>query len=283
MQNLRLVSVGWFLVGAVVAACSSATAGGGGDDAGGGSLDGSVGGDAQSSAALATCAKVAEASCARIEKCTPWELPYGNLKLCQDAEVASCFRASIRKDTRIASAECAAAIQAQACGAPLPEACQGTRANGAECSSYAQCSSGRCGGVSAGICGTCAKPTSSEGDACSGPDGCYGDFYCDRSNAACVAYAQKGQPCLGRRCGTDLTCSDDDFCVAAPGEGEACTVDCKSGLVCSESRRCEKQKREESSQKPAGGACERDTDCVQGYSCVSQVCTLETPTPPPCN
>lgn len=264
-----------------MAACSSATPlAATGSDSGSTSLE--AGGDAGSTAVLATCAKVAEATCARFDRCRPWELPQGSLKLCQDSEVASCFRASTRKDTRIASAECAAAIQALACDAEWPAACRGTRDNGAECSSYAQCSSGRCPGVSEGTCGACAKP-STEGDPCSGADGCSGLFYCDRSSAACVGYAGKGQPCLGRRCGPDLTCTADDICVSSPAEGERCTSDCKEGLRCGESNVCEKLTREESPQKPSGGACARDSECLQGYTCASQVCTLAQPFPPPCD
>lgn len=123
------------------------------------------------------------------------------------------------------------------------------------------------GGVANG--GPCYPHASLDTDECA-------DGYCVWSGESCpgtcTAYQARGEICnADLRCGAEDYCLRecelpcDGTCAERPGEGEACTIACKSGLLCSPSR------QECIRVRPEGSACEANEDCEQGF-CRDAVC-----------
>ncbi len=115
-------------------------------------------------------------------------------------------------------------------------------AQGEPCGGAKSCSAGLlCVSINGDGAQTC-ESLPSVGATCLGTaDLCTTTAVCDQTSKKCVELPKVGQPCgaranvVLRRCTQGAVC-EQDSCVAAPGAGEACTVDCQTGFKCEGSR-----------------------------------------------
>ena len=164
-------------------------------------------------------------------------------------------------------------------------------ANGGACDDHAQCASLTCVG------GTCASslaagdacstytdalacpagtvcrtdeetfedrclPPAAEGVSCFSSSDCASGLVCGFGTSTCVPAPAIGEPCDFGSCGPGASCSVDDRCVAAGGEGEACDGlgGCDDGLTCvlgDSSATCSRP-------VAVGGACQMHAECASG-------------------
>lgn len=206
----------------------------------------------------------AQALCELFFECSCESAEYPDESSCVDT------RRSENSDDQLAAqaagltydAQCAGDLLAFAgeggCAAQLPLECDtycaayhGDLSVGADCTmpvenqpTWSDCASGLwC------LAGVCQDPCGADGvhlgvgDACRNEMGeSLGDcdaqpgLWCDFETSACIMLPGVGEPCYGSEvCGPGAVCDwsgPEALCVAAPGEGEACTYLCDAGFYC---------------------------------------------------
>jgi hypothetical protein len=232
---------------------------------------------------------------------------------CEDRARVSCEAAltlgnSLSGDSQLAS--CTSSFKLFACEnlAPGPvESCglPGTLADDQPCEASFQCSGGLCQ-ADEGQCGTCST-IPSKGETCDPTNDLCIESYCS-SKKVCVAWAQKGEPCVSTyQCDSLLACSGG-MCVDSLTVNQACSTAedlCDYGLHCevtpgmSPKGTCQKATilasgascgaskphslcmdgevcRGGSCQKPLpdGSVCAADGDCLAPARCITGKCAL---------
>jgi hypothetical protein len=229
------------LVGLAGIGCGSVSpAADGAAGTGGGGSGGSDGGNDATDAAPPTadqaCAAIAQALCARLADCAPFELSllYGTAANCNVRVALGCSKDQSEPDSTRTPGEvvdCANALPAVACADLInnnfPTACQnppGNRADGTGCGSSLQCMSTHCE-KSGTACGTCAVRQAT-GGTCTVDEGCQVGLVC--ANAKCIAPRAVGGQCDDSHpCKASLYCSASTAMCAqhATGAGMACATD----------------------------------------------------------
>jgi hypothetical protein len=236
------------LGGVLLVACGrSAADGGRSNDAGDGAIDT---GDAREQPAATGCQAWAEAYCERTQTCDPFAF---NISLGAPADCLRVMNLRCQElfdlpgvpDPTGAATACAETTRSAPCyvwygrdACTLPP---GLLADGAPCSSRAQCASTFCR-LRDGLCGACA-PVPRTGDTCRNQWECRGDAACrvddTGGHASCVPNVGAGSPCgASGVCGLAVICGKDGICHPEAVTDEPCgkDVSCRSDLVCQDGR-----------------------------------------------
>ena len=216
--------------------------------------------------ATQACTDVSQDRCMQLATCSAADLSkrWTDLASCEDREKLACLEAQAAPKTAATPATveaCANALTTQACDAFLsgvasPAEClphMGPIANGAACSTAAQCASGFCAVATTALCGTCAdQPVA--GASCA-TSRCGPTMVCVKSTMQCqVPVAANGTCSAAQPCGQGLACVG-----AMPSVSGTCTAQVASiGAAC-DSRRVTAP----DCNGAAGLACDATTDqCV---------------------
>ena len=169
------------------------------------------------------CIALATTRCARIDACTNGigtKTRYGDSATCVsrlNAQCVTALGAAGTSATPDGTKACADALATEDCatflGVDTADAClpkPGALANGAACSTSAQCQGAFCNVGANGACGVCAAATK-EGDPCTPLEGCDRGFTCAKTSGTCVAPLAAGAACDGTvPCATLLRCKSKD-------------------------------------------------------------------------
>lgn len=311
------LSLGALLAALAALACSSSTTTP--EDAGVDSSSGSSGSSGDSDGGggpgiSAGCKSYAEAKCAALFRCSPFEAAreFIDAAACAISYGSLCTQNEQFPGMQLTTPACVAGLGAQSCdafrfGAPA-EGCAGSQELKAACSTDAQCKSWHCNAPT-GTCGSCDAPV--EGSPCSREADCGFDTHCNKAQNACEAYAKLGEACLGRICAGEADCdSAANKCVARLTEGATCgngAGSCRNDLMCDEAtNKCIALKlvgkgepvdstkgiycrgnnsSGETTCEPNGKygeACTDQNRCMTGLVCANQLCTTTSASVYPC-
>jgi hypothetical protein len=192
---------------------------------------------------------IANALCDKINQCAPFaiKLEYGDVANCKTRNSAAAKAELQVTDVSISDAEikaCAAAYSAASCGDVFDgkiTGCdfKGKRADGAKCTSGAQCASGSCyrdtSGGTVPDCGSCKARVAENGDCTAAS--CERGLVCNTAKK-CVKRAALDGDCTSTSCSYGSTCVSGK-CTATLAESAACQLgagkascDSFKGLYC---------------------------------------------------
>lgn len=207
----------------------------------------------------AGCAAYAQALCARVDACSPYNIPnfYGTVAYCEAETRRSCERSFAlpgntqtleRLDTCTASLPTAVCLRAfgGVIGAAECADPPGTLGSGSSCMEDSECASDRCDLDLHSHCYSCVAgpkktaPLGADCDPVDGPDCDEGICYLGQ----CITLSRLNEACdSAGLCEGYLPCRNG-VCSAPQGEGAACTS---------------------------------DADCLYGYKCTQDKCTATPP------
>ena len=195
------------------------------------------------------------------------------------AEPGTSFTASFARDCGAAMSSDAASCDVQLAACTLPS---GTLAEGATCSSNADCRSSYCKSAvstesvptARGFCGVCA-PRGAAGAACTGwfnAHECDANTTCDTSQLKCAPLRDSGAACsFSAACKPGLVCLGHQKCGAPQPAGADCGLpeECATGLTCVAGSCAPRQ--------AAGAACVVASECSVGTTCIAKKCAAPLP------
>jgi hypothetical protein len=184
--------------------------------------------------AMAACAALSTAECAKLEGCSSvlMETRYGSVAICQTRLDESCTTALAAPSTGNSAeqaAACAEAYPTWSCldylgNVNLPAACAqkpGSLPNGSACAFAAQCTTGFCALPPNAACGMCA-PQPATGDSCLDLSTCGQRLLCFAASKVCGTLGASGGSCSSDApCGPHLSCIGANDTKGVLGKCEA--------------------------------------------------------------